>query len=53
MEPSNFSHVISGGQEAYPVSLRQRRLVKMVVKCGDRVGATKLIIKLKSKVVDR
>ena len=31
MKPSNFGHMISHGQEAYPVSLKQSRLVKMVV----------------------
>ena len=31
MEPSIFSHMISHGQKAYCVSLKQSRLVKMVV----------------------
>ena len=31
MKPSNFGHMISHGQEAYPVSLKQSRLVKMIV----------------------
>ena len=31
MKPSNFGHMISRGQEAYPVSRKQSRLVKMIV----------------------
>ena len=31
MKPSNFGHMISRGKEAYPVSLKQSRLVKMIV----------------------
>ena len=31
MKPSNFSHMISHGQEAYPVSLKRSRLEKMIV----------------------
>ena len=31
MKPSNFGHMISCGQEAYPISLRQSRLIKMIV----------------------
>ena len=30
IKPSNFGHMISHGQEAYPVSLKQSRLVKMI-----------------------
>ena len=31
MKPSNFGHMISHGQEAYPVSLKQSKLLKMTV----------------------
>ena len=31
MKPSNCGHMISRGQEAYPISLEQSRLVKMIV----------------------
>ena len=31
MKPSNFGHMISRGKEAYPVSLKQSRLVKVIV----------------------
>ena len=31
MKPSNFGHTISHRQEVYPVSLKQNRLVKMIV----------------------
>ena len=30
-KPSNFSHIISCGQEAYPISFKQSRLLKMTV----------------------
>ena len=31
MKLTNFGHVISHGQEAYPISLRHSKLVKMIV----------------------
>ena len=31
MKPSNLGHMISHGQEAYLVSLKRRRLVKIIV----------------------
>ena len=31
MKPSKFGHMISNGKDAYPVSLKQSRLVKVIV----------------------
>ena len=44
MKPSNFGHIISRGQEAYPVSLKQSRLVKMIVADEEVVWISKHII---------
>ena len=39
MKPLNFGHMISHGQEAYLVSLKQNRLVKMIVIiCQNQFG---------------
>ena len=36
IKPSNFGHMISRGQEAFPLSLKQSRLVKMIALMLDK-----------------